>query len=723
LNAERLRLQINGDNTVRIFSNRDRPHHLGPYALERLKRDTTPLIPERVVPPSEPNGASPNAALQSMREYSTLFATLLEGPVAAERAPVPEDPNRRAENLKASAYFLDATLAGCCRIEDSDWLSQSRPSHTHALLIIVEFAREPHPGEPGSEWIQGTNVARTDVRASEIAAILAGYLRWLGFDARGHFAERSLVNLESLAIRCGLAHTTQEGHLEAPFLKRGFRMAAVTTSYDIAADAPLAPDSELHPNDPDIYMGMGGTRPGWEYDEEERRPLHLGRYPMETIKRVDRPTTLIIRDEIQRVAKRGDFFKRAESGDMGERPKQERSRFAMKHPLALGMGPLIRAMVPLQGTREPLQPTGFGGDTSDPKKNADAIKALGHYLGADFVGICAAEPWMYYATDDVEGKPIEPYHPYAVVMLIDQGYETMAGASGDDWISASQSMRAYLRGAEMAGIMAAHCRKMGFSARSHSNANSEVIHNPVILMAGLGEVSRIGDTLLNPFIGPRSKSVVFTTELPMTVDRPIDFGLQDFCSRCRKCARECPCNSITFGPKVMFNGYEIWKADVEKCTKYRVTQQRGSACGRCMKMCPWNQEDTVEARNLVALSINHPDARPAIIAMDDQLQNGKRNLIKKWWFDLEVIDGAARTPSVTNERDLNLGRDAKLMAAQKLAMFPPRLQPPPGTTLAQTVPVDRAAGLKQYAEAESPEAARQRIAQNETGGNPSRGCA
>ena len=31
----------------------------------------------------------------------------------------------------------------------------------------------------------------------------------------------------------------------------------------------------------------------------------------------------------------------------------------------------------------------------------------------------------------------------------------MSGASGDDWISASQSMRAYMRGAEIAGVMAA----------------------------------------------------------------------------------------------------------------------------------------------------------------------------------------------------------------------------------------------------------------------------
>ncbi|MFC7516022.1 hypothetical protein ACFQUU_13490 [Herbaspirillum sp. GCM10030257] len=91
-------------------------------------------------------------------------------------------------------------------------------------------------------------------------------------------------------------------------------------------------------------------------------------------------------------------------------------------------------------------------------------------------------------------------------MLIDQGFETREGASGDDWISASQSMRAYLRGAEIAGVMAAHCRRLGYSARSHSNAHSEVIHNPTILMSGLGEVSCTGETILNPFIGPRSKN-------------------------------------------------------------------------------------------------------------------------------------------------------------------------------------------------------------------------
>ena len=705
---------------MRIYSNRERPQHLGSYALERLKRSALALAADGVLP-SEPHTASKHSILESLREYSALFATLIEGTPAPGRAPVPDDPARRAENLKASAYFLDATLAGCCAIEAGDWLTDGHPSHTHALVILVEFGREPQPGEPASDWIRGTNIERTDVRVCEIAAILAGYVRWLGHDTRGHFAGNTQIRLEKLAIRAGLARPDADGVLRAPFLERGFRIAVVTTSYQIEADLPLDAYADLHPIDADIYTGVGGTRPGWEYDLEAQRPLHLGRYPMETIKRVDEPTTLVIREEIRRLSKRADFFQRAEAGDMGERSQRERRRFPMKHPLALGMRPLIQAMVPLQGTRHRLEPTRLGGDTSDPKANTEAIKALGYYLGADFVGICVAEPWMYYSHDDIEGKPIEAYHRYAVVMLIDQGYETMDGASGDDWISASQSMRAYLRGAEIAGIMAAHCRRMGFSSRSHSNAHSEVIHNGAILMAGLGEVSRIGDTLLNPFIGPRSKSVVFTTDLPLQPDRPIDFGLQDFCSQCRKCARECPCNAITFGPKVMFNGYEIWKADVEKCTKYRVTQKRGSACGRCMKMCPWNREDTVQSRHLAELSINVPQARAAIIRMDDELQNGKRNLIKRWWFDLEVIDGVAQVPSSgTNERDLTLGRDSKLMEVQKLAMFPPSLQPPPGMKLSEVLPVDRVAGLAEYRKAESPAAARARTGQGPPEKPPSR---
>jgi len=710
---------------ARLFSNRDRPFDLGVLPTERLPRDAAAAsVPARQ--PGDAVVAGPDSIAGAVPEYRDLFASHQDGNVAPARAPVPDDLAVRAMNLKASAYFLDATLAGVCRLEAGDWHFGTPPAHTHAFVFLIEFGREPKAGEPGAEWIRGTNVARTDLRCAELAVVIAGYVRALGWSARGHVAgdprvETQLetqVDIERLAQRAGIV-MAKGGVLAMPFSKRGFRLGVVTTDYPLEVDLPIAPDASLDWPDESAYMGTAGTRPGFEDPELARRPVHMGRYPMEQIKRVDQPTTLILRDEIRRVPKRADLFTRALAGDLGDRAKKERTRFAVKHPLAWAMTPLIRNMVPLQGTRDPLvpfqpvAPTGFGGDLSDPQRNTDAIKALGYFMGADLVGICEAEPWMYYSHDEQEGKPIAAYHQYAVVMLIDQGFETMEGASGDDWISGAQSMRAYLRGALIAGLMAAHVRRMGWSARAHSNAHSEVLHIPAVLMAGLGELSRIGELILNPFIGPRSKSVLFTTNLPLVADKPIDFGLQATCNLCKKCARECPCNAIPFGPKVMFNGYEIWKPDVEKCGKYRLTNMKGSACGRCMKTCPYNREDLVESERLLWLSINVPASRQQLIDYDDRIGAGVRNPVKRWWFDLEITDGAAVAPIAgVNERDLTLAlaRQDKLAAGQKLAFFPPALQPAGGTTLQTVVPVDRQAGLAAYAAAESPIAARRRRA-------------
>src|SRR4030066_70831 len=99
-------------------------------------------------------------------------------------------------------------------------------------------------------------------------------------------------------------------------------------------------------------------------------------------------------------------------------------------------------------------------------------------------------------------------------------------------------------------------------------------------------LSRTGDCVLHPFLGPRFKAAVVTTDLPLLVDKPIDFGLQDFCSRCKKCARECPSGALSSGDKVIYNGYERWPSHTEKCTSMRVGNQKGSGCGTCIKVCP-----------------------------------------------------------------------------------------------------------------------------------------
>ena len=181
-------------------------------------------------------------------------------------------------------------------------------------------------------------------------------------------------------------------------------------------------------------------------------------------------------------------------------------------------------MVPYQDgeTSSPL-----GEAFKDPAKNSQAIKSLSYHLGADLTGICEIPEYAWYSHGP-DGKAIEMRHKYAIVMLIDQGYDTMEGASGDDWISGCQSMRGYIRGAEIAGIMADFLRANGADSRPQTNADSHVLQIPLVLLAGLGELSRIGELVLNPFVGPRFKSVVVTTNLPLIADQPIDFGLQEF---------------------------------------------------------------------------------------------------------------------------------------------------------------------------------------------------
>jgi reductive dehalogenase len=155
---------------------------------------------------------------------------------------------------------------------------------------------------------------------------------------------------------------------------------------------------------------------------------------------------------------------------------------------------------------------------------------------------------------------------------------------------------------------------------------------------------RIGDIVLNPYLGPRFKAAVVTTDLPLTPDRPIDVGVQDFCSKCKKCARECPSGALSFGDKVIDNGYERWPTDVEACTAMRVGNKRGSGCGTCIKVCPWNKPYTPFHR-AVGWAVRHSSlARSFAIWGDDFLGYGKPKPENKWWFDLEEVDGVLGIP-------------------------------------------------------------------------------
>jgi reductive dehalogenase len=693
---------------------KDRPFHYGPFPLEALPRDEgviaieTDRAPRPLVPGAVTGLDDPLSRVAD--HYRQIFSKFIEGTPAKGKAPVPDDLERRSVDVKGGAYFMDASGVGICEIPRNAWIAGATPlPHDFAVVVMVEHPRRPEADNLAHAWTRSAAAATADMRAAEIACCLAEYFRHMGVSARAHIAGNTLLDNERLGVLAGLA-VRRSASIDNPFVGSGFSLAAVSTDYALAVDQPLHARA-LKAKGLAYWWGINGGQSGRERNRRARRATHLSAYPMETVKQVDRPTTLIIDDEVPQVPKRAAFFQRALHGDLGNKSKKERSRFAFKTPFSFALFQLIRAMVPFQNGDVAPRTIGASGD---PAANAKAIKSLSYFLGSDLTGICEIPRYAWFSHKE-DGSKIKPYHRYAVVMLVDQGYDTMEGSSGDDWISGSQSMRSYLRGAEIAGVMAEFLRANGFPARSQTNADSDVLHIPLILWAGLGELSRIGELVLNPFVGPRFKSVVLTTDMPLAVDKPIDFGLQTFCGNCLKCARECPCDAIPFGDKVMFNGYEIWKPDVERCTRYRLTNARGSACGRCMKTCPINKVVDADGALLTRvaswLGVNAMWLKPLMVPiatfMDDWLANGKRNPAKKWWFDHEIVDGVAVTPKGTNARDIDPARKVD-PANQKMAIYHANMMPPPNER--GPVEVDRKAAMAAVGLLETPSQARARVA-------------
>ena len=695
-----------------------RPVELGPYPLEALRKDASLLEAERAHQAAAPVLTSPQTPLgTAARHYADIFSAFTEGESAPEEAAGSTDPERRAAEIKGAAYYLDATHAGICSIPHWAWwkdegTAPQTTAHSHALVILVAQGREVEQDNPAHQWLQGAEQEIARLRALEIAACIAGHIRALGYSAQAHCAGRSSVALESLAVLAGVARRTPTGGLASPFVGEGFALAAVTTGYALAVDLPLAANAKSNPLR--YWWGLNGAVSGRERRRCAKRRSDLSRYPMEWVRRVERPTTVILDDEVPRVPQRANFFVRAAHGDLGTKAQREVKRFAYKHPLTYGMMPVLRSMVPHQDG--PVAATEANGAFADAEANTRALKSLSYHLGADLTGVCEVPDYAWYS-HRANGAPIAKRHKYAVVMLIDQGYDTMEGASGDDWISGCQSMRGYLRGAEIAGLMAEFLRGQGVSARPQTNADSEVLHIPLILLAGLGELSRIGELALNPFVGPRFKSVVLTTDLPLIPDKPIDFGLQYFCSRCLKCARECPVSAIPFGDKVMFNGYEMWKPDVERCARYRITNQKGSACGRCMKTCPLNKVVSADGalvhRVGTWLGVHafwlKPLLVPVAVYLDDLFRFGWRNSVKRWWQDLEMIDGVAVKPRAgVNERDLDFSADTTGRKSP-VGYYHANDMPPPGS--GAPVPVNHRAAVDRANLIETVDAAKARRAQ------------
>jgi len=320
-------------------------------------------------------------------------------------------------------------------------------------------------------------------------------------------------------------------------------------------------------------------------------------------------------------------------------------QFVFKHPFNAAIAGFAVNLAP-----EPMvsgQPAPEKLPIPDPEQMSQHIKDCAYFLRADEVGIGKMPPYAYYSykspsaedllKDDLsKSVPVTERLPYVIVVMVDQHLETMLASTGYDGISAAQSMRSYHTTGVISCILASYIRNLGYNARAHHFTNYAAVMGPCLIATGLGELSRTGDCVVHPRLGFRHKCAAVTTDLPLVPDKPIDFGLLDFCRVCGKCAENCPSGAITFDKDpVEHNGYLRWNSDYKKCTEFRATNKEGSSCGRCMKVCPWDSKEQSWFHEAGTWIGSKGEASSKLLkAIDDMFGYGTEQIEKyKWWLE------------------------------------------------------------------------------------------
>ena len=253
-----------------------------------------------------------------------------------------------------------------------------------------------------------------------------------------------------------------------------------------------------------------------------------------------------------------------------------------------------------------------------PDEITRRIKGFARFLGADLIGTTRLNQAHVYShigrSPGPWGEPIVLDHTYAIAIAVEMREEMIRHAPAGPVIT--ETAYAYFETARIATIIARYIQNLGYEARAHVDGNYRVLCVPVAVDAGLGELGRLG-LLITPEFGPRVRLSVVTTDLPLAVSRRRVFGVQEFCTLCRKCAENCPSQSIKSGSKKNVRGVTKWQSDQESC--YRFWRVQGTDCSVCIRVCPYSHPASL-FHNLIRFAISRNQwARRLALWADDYL--------------------------------------------------------------------------------------------------------
>jgi epoxyqueuosine reductase len=227
-------------------------------------------------------------------------------------------------------------------------------------------------------------------------------------------------------------------------------------------------------------------------------------------------------------------------------------------------------------------------EVDSPQKTSSILKRAARLFGASLVGICRLDRrWLY-----AEAKAPKRFEN-VVVMAVEMDSKGIAASPAVP--AAVATGVGYSKMAFTLSLMGQFIRNLGY--RAMQCGNDTALSIPIAIDAGLGELGRNG-LLITPQYGPRVRLCKIFTDLPLAPDKPITFGVEEFCKKCKACAKNCETGAISSDDEPSFDtvcrsnnpGALKWCVNAELC--YQFWCENGTDCSTCIKVCPYNTAPT-----------------------------------------------------------------------------------------------------------------------------------
>ncbi len=325
------------------------------------------------------------------------------------------------------------------------------------------------------------------------------------------------------------------------------------------------------------------------------------------------------------------------------------------HQLSEGAWTLMKSIKPGEGllswTRVAVNTPaelGVARHTASQEEMAETVKAAARLYGAGLVGIAPmnesyvnlrqAKKDIVFESVEVpavtETKFVIPRTmKWVVAIAIPMDLDLLSRAPTS--LGDAATGLGYSHSAFTVASLAEFIRGLGYQAIP--SVNDTALSVPFAVESGIGELSRL-NKLVTPEFGPAVRLCKVFTDLPMACDKPVDFGLVEFCKKCKKCAESCPSGALSFDDEPSFKtrgpwsnpGHKAWFEDSYLCFQH--WQQVDNGCGICLASCPYTKaaqawvHDVVKATASVA-----PAADGLIRIMDNAFGYGRQHVPEQWW--------------------------------------------------------------------------------------------